>query len=131
MGRMEIFTGRERRRRWSDEEKLRILEEAAESGVSAASVARRHDLHPQQIYAWRRQYGLPVPVCDEAVTFLPVSVVDGHSSALGNNPEPTPRRKRSSLERIEIVCRNGRVLKIDSGIDVERLGAVIRAVEAA
>ena len=48
MGRMEIITGRERRRRWSDEEKLSILEEASRSGVSAASVARRHDILPQQ-----------------------------------------------------------------------------------
>ena len=131
MGRMEIFTGRERRRSWSDEEKLRILEEAAEPSVSAASVARRHDLHPQQIYAWRRQYGGPVAVCDEAMTFLPVSLVDGQPYALENNPEPTPRRKRSSPERIEIVCCNGRVLKIDAGVDVDRLGALIRAVEAA
>lgn len=131
MGRMELFTGRERRRNWSDKEKLRILEEAAEPDVSAASVARRHDLHPQQIYAWRRRYGGPAPVCDEVMTFLPVSVVDGQPSALGNNLEPTPRRKRSLPERIEIVCRNGRVVRVGAGFDTERLGALIRAVEAA
>lgn len=131
MGQMEIFTGRERRRSWSDDEKLQILEEASEPGVSAASVARRHDLHPQQLYTWRRQYGGPGPVCDEPVSFLPVSLVDGQPSTSSNTPEPASRRKRSSLERIEVVCRNGRVLKIDAGVDVDRLGALIRAVEAA
>ena len=55
MGRMEILTGRERRRFWSDAQKLAILEEAAEGHCSVSEVARRHDIIPQQIYAWRRE----------------------------------------------------------------------------
>jgi transposase len=55
MARMEIVTGRERRRRWSEDSKLEILQEAATSGPSVAEVARRHDVVPQQIYIWRRQ----------------------------------------------------------------------------
>ncbi len=51
MGRIEIFAGPERRRRGLNEDKLRILEEAAEPEISAAAVARRYDLLPQQIYA--------------------------------------------------------------------------------
>jgi len=46
MGRMEIMTGRERRRRWSVEAKLSILQEASRPGISAAAVARRHDILP-------------------------------------------------------------------------------------
>ena len=42
----------ERRRRWSDEEKLAILKETTESG---AVVARRHGLGTGQLYTWRRQ----------------------------------------------------------------------------
>jgi transposase len=38
---MEIVTGRERRRSWSEEDKLEILQEAATSGLSVAEVARR------------------------------------------------------------------------------------------
>ena len=55
MGRVEVLTGRERRRRWTREEKLAILKEAATSGLRVAEVARRHDVVPQQIYQWRRQ----------------------------------------------------------------------------
>jgi transposase len=55
MARMEIVTGRERRRRWSEADKLDILREAATRGLSAAEVARRHDVVPQQIYIWRRR----------------------------------------------------------------------------
>lgn len=41
MARMEIISGTERRRRWSDEAKLRILEEADEPGAHIGDVARR------------------------------------------------------------------------------------------
>ena len=46
MARMEIISGTERRRRWSDEAKLRILAEADEPGARIGEVARRHDIHP-------------------------------------------------------------------------------------
>lgn len=49
MGRMEILTGVERRRDWSDEEKLSILQEAAEPDAKIADERRRHDIKPQQI----------------------------------------------------------------------------------
>lgn len=47
MGRVEILMGVERRRNWTDEQKLRILEEVASSDQG---IARRHDVLPQQIY---------------------------------------------------------------------------------
>lgn len=56
MGRMEIFTGQERRRFWSEEQKLSILSEAFDGEQTVADVARQHDLIPQQIYTWRRQF---------------------------------------------------------------------------
>ena len=58
MGRMEILTGVERRRDWSDDDKLSILEEAAVEGARIVDVARRHDIHPQQIYTGRRKLEL-------------------------------------------------------------------------
>lgn len=130
MGRMEIITGRERRRRWPDEEKLRILEEAAEPGISAAAVARRHDLLPQQIYTWRRRFRVPSWSSDPAPSFLPLAVVDGTPPA-SCDTSPATGRKARPPGRIEIVCRNGRVVKVGAGFDIERLGALIRAVETA
>lgn len=56
MGRVEILTGVERRRVWSNEEKLRILDEIAAGGLSVAAIARRHDILPQQIYTWRKRF---------------------------------------------------------------------------
>ena len=53
--RQEVLLGAERRRRWSDDEKLGILAEVARNGWSVADVARRHDLTRQHIYQWRRE----------------------------------------------------------------------------
>jgi len=53
--RIELITGIGRRRRWSREDKARIVVESLASGVSVSEVARRHGLSPQQLFAWRRQ----------------------------------------------------------------------------
>ena len=42
--RVEVLEGAERRRRWSFEDKLRIVEASYEAGVSVCSVARRHGM---------------------------------------------------------------------------------------
>jgi len=54
MGQMTILAGPERRRRWSEEERLRILAEAFAPGASVTEVARRHDVSRGLIYQWRR-----------------------------------------------------------------------------
>src|ERR1700758_3714049 len=53
--RLEVFTGAGRRRKWSDEDKARIVAEVLASGDSVCSVARRHGLSPQQLFGWPRQ----------------------------------------------------------------------------
>jgi transposase len=53
--RLEVFTGAGRRRKWSDEDKARIVAEIVASGDSVCSVARRHGLSQQQLFGWRRQ----------------------------------------------------------------------------
>ena len=56
MGQITVFSGPERRRRWSDEEQLRILTEAFSPGAKVAEVARRHDVSTALIYTWRRKF---------------------------------------------------------------------------
>ena len=52
---MTLITGNERRRRWSDEERARILAEIAEPGAVVADVARRADVCTSLVYRWRRE----------------------------------------------------------------------------
>jgi transposase len=43
------------RRRWSDEEKARIVAESLDPATTASAVARRHGLHASQLFVWRQQ----------------------------------------------------------------------------
>ena len=52
--RIELITGTARRRRWTTEQKLRIIEASYEPGESVSSVARRHGVAPNLLYRWRR-----------------------------------------------------------------------------
>src|SRR5271166_3839462 len=49
-----VLVGRERRRRWTTSEKLRLVEESFAPGASVAEVARRHEVHPNQLHGWRK-----------------------------------------------------------------------------
>jgi len=103
MGRMEILTGVERRRDWSDEEKLSILQEAADPDSRISDVARRHDIKPQQIYTWRRKFA--AEQAEPVVSFLPVALIATGTSDEAEQPIPTdkPAAKRATRPmRIEI-----------------------------
>ena len=52
--RIEVITGSARRRRWSAEEKLRIVEETFVNGETISSVARRNGVAANLLYRWRR-----------------------------------------------------------------------------
>ncbi|WP_138289708.1 transposase [Peteryoungia desertarenae] len=45
---------RQLRRRWSDDFKARAVAEALEPGSSVSAIARRLDIHPSQLFSWRR-----------------------------------------------------------------------------
>jgi transposase len=50
----EVLTGPERRRRWSVAEKLEMIAESREPGVTVSLVARRRGVLPNQLFTWRR-----------------------------------------------------------------------------
>ena len=52
--RIEVITGNARRRRWTTEQKLRIIEESEEPGASVSEVARRNGVAPNLLFRWRR-----------------------------------------------------------------------------
>ncbi|WP_316189941.1 IS66-like element accessory protein TnpA [Bradyrhizobium sp. SZCCHNS1054] len=77
--RLEVFTGRGRRRRWSDEDKARIVAETV--GDSACAVARRHGLLPQQVFGWRRQLRDAADSQGSEVDFVPAVIAAGTSAS--------------------------------------------------
>jgi transposase len=52
--RIEVITSVQRRRRWSASEKVRMVEETFEPGMTVSLVARRHGVAPNQLFMWRR-----------------------------------------------------------------------------
>ena len=53
--RFEVITGVIGRRRWSADDRARIVEETLAPGAVVSEVARRHGLTPQQLFTWRRE----------------------------------------------------------------------------
>ncbi|OYQ37092.1 hypothetical protein CHU95_02655 [Niveispirillum lacus] len=82
--RVEFLTGTERRRFYSRDEKVRLVEEAFRPGVMVAAAARRLGVHESLLYRWRRELSVPVEAGGEDTTgFLPVTV------ALDDGPAPS------------------------------------------
>ena len=108
MGQVTVFSGPERRRRWSDEERLRIVAEAFAPGARVADVCRRHDVSSGLIYTWRRKL-LDAGAAQEAEvpSALPASVfveaVVDQDAAIGGTIKPPaliidlPRGRRVSI----------------------------------
>ena len=53
--RFEVITGVGRRRRWTAEEKARIVAESLDPATTSSAVARRYGLHASQLFVWRQQ----------------------------------------------------------------------------
>jgi transposase len=117
--RVEVLAGPERRRRWSWEEKARIVAESLAVDAVASAVARRYGLHPNQLYAWRRKLRA---AADEAANagavplgFVPVVVTEEAAVARGSG--------------IEIELAGARV-RVSTGVDPAVLADVLRTLKA-
>lgn len=100
---IQVITSVERRRRYSDEEKIRILDEAKNMGSSLVSIARRYGISPSLLHLWRKKFTVP----EQA--FLSVNVP-------------------SAIEKKVILLRIGSdiILELPKDIDPKALGAVLR-----
>jgi transposase len=118
---VDIQVGPGRRRRWSDEAKGRIVAESFAPGAIVSEVARRHDILPQHLFAWRkaaRTGALSLPV-EAAPLFVPLLA---ELRSEGGMPAADP-----GVITIEIA---GAVVRAAGGIDPAWLRDVLRAVKA-
>ncbi len=70
----EVLTGPERRRRWTPEEKARIVAESLTLNAMVNAVARRHGLHPNQLSSWRREFRSAMVASEPRSAFVPITV---------------------------------------------------------
>jgi transposase len=122
-GRSEVLHGPERRRRWTLDQKSLIVAEAFAPGVVTSSVARRHGVHPNQLYAWRRELREVAADGWDSPVFAPVVVAQVEPGLAGR----APRDLCSTIE-VEI---GGAVVRVTRESDLELLTAVARALKAA
>jgi transposase len=88
--RIEVITGAGGRRRWSDEEKARAIEESLAPDAVVSQVARRHGATPQQLFTWRREARRKAEEGAEIASFVP-AIMDAAVA-----PKCAPARKPSS-----------------------------------
>src|SRR5215213_5163345 len=72
--RFEVISGVGRRRRWTDEDKARIVAESLDPATTSSAVARRYGLHASQLFVWRQR--LAAPAAREAPEFVPVLMAE-------------------------------------------------------
>ena len=132
--RSEIISRVERRRRWSVEDKVRLLEATMQPGASVAAVADRHGVSRSLLFYWRKQAkaglmpGVTPLTAAEKPMFAPVVVTAGATSSSVAVTKPSARTRASCSRQIEITLGNGRVLKVDDGIAPERLARLAAAL---
>ena len=107
-GRVEVITSVQRRRRWSQAEKERIVAAALVPGANASAVAREAGIHVSQLFRWRQE------LCNQAPGrgFAAVTVA----------PEASPTGV------IEVEFAAGARLRIAGPIDATTVSAAIAAL---
>jgi transposase len=105
-----------RRRRWSDEEKLRIVTESLAGPRLASATARRHGISPGQLFTWRRELGVqPQRPAIEPAQMVRVCVEDGPKA-------------RGSSSMVEIILPSGVRLVVAPDIDPVALRQIVNVM---
>jgi transposase len=124
------------RRRWTPEEKQRIVAESFGAPRIVSATARRHGLSNSQLFTWRRlaREGKLV-MEDDAAAFVPAVVAPEHRMA---DAPPEPRSESLPLQtdriahaagRMEIILSGARRVIVGSDVDAAALRRVIDALE--
>src|SRR5689334_17582238 len=115
--RFEVITGVGRRRRWSDEDKARIVAESFDPATTASAVARRYGLHAGQLFAWRQQLQRRASAVGTigGPAFVPVLVTEDGTAPTG------------TVGRMEIALGPA-VVRVGADVDAAALRRVLEAV---
>ena len=110
-----------RRRRWTDDEKIRIVEESHCDGVTLAEVARRHEISRSMLYDWRYRHkfgllGVPAP-------FMRLVPMDG-----GARPDVVPPLPALQPHVMTIDLGERYRVTIPAGFDMEAAARLLNGL---
>jgi transposase len=124
--RIEVITGAGGRRRWSDEEKARTIEESLAPDAVVSQVARRHGATPQQLFTWRREARRKA--AESSPPFVP-AIMEGGVAA-ERAPASAPKADTSAAPVMEIEVGDAHVW-IWRDADLGMATAILRALQTA
>lgn len=121
-GRVDVLGAPLKRRSYSGAEKARLVAETLQLGARTADVARRHGIHPQVLYVWRRlaRQGELALQADDARMFAAVLAA----------PEPTPCSGASEADAGVTIELGDIRLRVGADVPPERVAALVAALRA-
>ena len=132
--RVEVLGGVERRRRWSSDEKMRLVEETLVPGAKISEVARRNGISASLLFTWRRQARAIEAPAAVLPRFAAVQITGPDpvaEPAMPPSDEPPQSRpampSRSGL--IEISLGGGKRVRVDASFDAAALARVLDVLE--
>jgi transposase len=109
------------RRRWTVDQKLRIVAESQSGARQVSATARRHGLSPALLFTWRRLAREGRLRSDDPVTFARAVIARGDT--------PVAAGATAAAGRIEVVLPDGLRMIVDAAMDAGVLAGLIDAIE--
>jgi transposase len=135
--RIEVITGRCRRRRWTAQEKARIVAESFEEDANISEVARRNGVVRGLLTVWRHKVAAAAGV--NATGFVPVRIASEGSRAMACEPgraapantrlqemASPPGQLRGTIE-VEV---SGARIRVEPGVDPTTLSTVLSVLRS-
>ena len=116
MGQVSVITGVQRRRVWSDEQRLELVSASFSPGARVAEVARRADVCTSQLCRGRRELTPSAP----RMAFLPGVVTQ--------DVAPSPPVAAAGRAVITIMLPGGSTVSIDPDASPALIKATLRAL---
>lgn len=144
MGRIEVITRTERRRKYSPAERDAIMREADAPDVTVREVAKRHDIAESLIYSWRTARRQAEKIASEPLTFISYGAVP--EGAIATVPAAQPPARPDPVSTMPVMeeltrphpgARPGEIgidlpsgvrLSVDSYVNEKALARVLRTL---
>jgi transposase len=120
-----VETGR--RRRWSEDEKVRIVLESLAGSRLVSATARCHGISRSQLLAWRRGFGAERSTVEPTARFVPAMI--GPEPRTAATPQARSISGQPGDDRIELVLARGRRVIVGAGVDAVALSRVLDVLE--
>src|ERR687897_1347676 len=115
--RFEVIAGVGRRRRWSEEDKARIVAESLDPATTSSAVARRYGLHASQLFVWRQQL-------QRSASSVEMVCGPGFVSVLMAEDSPAPAEAAGRME----IALGPAVVRVGADVDATALRRVLEVV---